>query len=175
MCNHAYTANYKQMPRAMGTRCPYPDLHENVRLTGANAPMQPLAVDAQGKCIFHSRDVAWKRDHDFGGHFLRLVQLLNAETAAKYYDFVEFVFVGDDVEAHTLYIGDTIFLQKAYFIGAYFLDSVTLEGVDFRDGADFRRATFAGDLRVANGSVRRPRPQQCRARAARVVHQCGDR
>lgn len=150
MCNHAYTANYKPLPRTMGKRCPYPEFYEKTRVAAANAPVLGLPVDDRGECIFHSREVAWKRDHDFEGHFLQLVRLLIAETGAKYYDFAEFVFVGGGAGPHTLHIADTVFPRQTYFTAACFLDSFTLEGVDFRDGADFRQATFAGDLQVTN-------------------------
>lgn len=150
MCNHVYTANYKQMPRTMGQRCPYPEVYEKARSTAANATVLALPVDDRGECIFHSREVAWKRDHDFEGHLLQLVRLLVAETEENYYDFAEFVFVGGCSGPDMLKIANTVFPQQAYFIAACFLDSLMLEDVDFRRGANFRQATFAGDLRVNN-------------------------
>ncbi len=150
MCNHAYTANYQQMPVTMGKRCPYPEFFEKARSVAAMTSVPALPVDDQGECIFHSRQVAWKRDHDFEGQFLQLVQLLIAEPGAKHYDFAEFVFVANGSGPHMFHITDTVFLQKAYFTAAIFLDSLTLEGVDFRNGADFRQATFTGDLWVTN-------------------------
>src|SRR5215218_2446408 len=112
MCNHAYTANYKQMPGTMGKRCPYPEFYERACLSEPNAPVLALPVDDRGECIFHSPDVAWKRAHGFEGHFLQLVRLLMAEPEAKYYDFAEFVFVGCGSEPHTLHIGDITFLKQ---------------------------------------------------------------
>jgi uncharacterized protein YjbI with pentapeptide repeats len=160
MCNHFYTADYAKMPRTMGKRCPYPDFYKKAQLTALSAPeadpARSLPVDDSGACIFHSQAVAWKRNNNFNGHFLQLVQLLNADKAVKWYDFAEFVFVGSElttthgVAEHALHIADTIFLKQAYFTGASFLDSVALERVDFKDGADFRVATFAHDLRIAN-------------------------
>lgn len=158
MCNHAYTANYKQMPRTMGTRCPYPELYEKARLIAPSATVPALPVDDRGKCIFHSREVGWKRDNDFAGQFFQLVRLLVADPAVKDYDFAEFVFVGNGAPGgfglYTLHIADTIFLQQAHFTAASFLDSLTLERVDFQDGANFDQATFAGDLRVTNSRFR---------------------
>lgn len=154
MCNHVYTANYKQMPLTMGERCPYPEFYEKARSTAASGTVPALPVDDRGDCIFHSREVAWKRDNDFEGHFLQLVGLLVADTAAKYYDFAEFVFVGGGATGssgpHKVHIADTVFLQQAYFTAASFLDSLTLEAINFRDGASFCQATFAGDLKVTN-------------------------
>lgn len=159
MCNHVYTADYRQMPRTMGKRCPYPEYYERARSTAASTePLPALPVDDRGECIFHSREVAWKREQNFEGHFLQLLQLLNADTAVEYYDFAEFVFVGGPTtggtELHKCHIADTNFLRQAYFTAASFLDSVTIERIDFRDGADFRHATFAGDFRVAQAHFR---------------------
>jgi len=104
-------------------------------------------VDDRGECIFHSQEVAWKRDNDFVGHFLQLVQLLTTDTATEYYDFAEFVFVGDGATGssgrRTLHIANTVFLQHAYFTAASFLDSLTFDAMNFRDGASFCQATFA--------------------------------
>lgn len=160
MCNHSYTADYAQMPRTMGKRCPYPEFYEKARSIASSAReadrVPALPMDGSGVCIFHSQDVAWKRNNDFKGSFLRLVQLLNADEAAKHYDFAEFVFVGselrtaDGAEQHTFRIADISFLKQAYFIGASFLDAFTIEHVDFTGGAEFREATFADDLRIAN-------------------------
>lgn len=148
MCNHTYTANYKRMPRTMGERCPYPEFYERARSGTAGESVSLLPLDLSGACIFHSRDVAWKREHDFESHFLRLVQLLIAEPEAKHFDFAEFAFVGASSKPHTLRILDTVFPQKSYFTAASFLDPVTFEGVDFPNGANFSKATFAGDLQV---------------------------
>ena len=155
MCKHAYTANYKSMPGAMGKQCPYPEFYKKARSTDVGASLPALPIDDRGKCIFHSGEIAWKRDNDFEGHFLQLVRLLIADPATKHYDFEEFVFVGSKIkggpETHTLHLADTIFPQQAYFIAARFLDSFTLERVEFRGGANFRLATFAGDLCVTSG------------------------
>ncbi len=138
MCNHAYTADYRRMPRAMGQRCPYPGFYQRVCAeAAAGEPAPALPVDLAGECIFHSRDVAWKRANDFEGHFLRLIRLLGADSGAKHYDFAEFVFLGGASDPPMLRIANTVFPRKAYFVAASFLDSVTFEGVDFEDGANF--------------------------------------
>jgi hypothetical protein len=158
MCNHSYTANYAQKPRSMGQQCPYPACYEKARSTALSTPETGLApvlpVDDRGTCIFHSQDIAWKRKNDFKGQFLQLVRLLDADAAEKYYDFAEFVFVGNevstknDVAHYGLHIADTTFQKEAYFTGASFLDAFELDGVDFQRGANFDEATFAHDLRI---------------------------
>lgn len=149
MCSHAYAANYQRMPRTMGQQCPYPEFYEKARSRTASEAVTSLPMDASGACIFHSRDIEWKREHDFEGHFLQLVRLLGADADAKHFDFAEFIFIGGGSDPHTLRILNLMFPQKSYFTAASFLDSVTFESVDFRNGANFCKAIFAGELRIA--------------------------
>jgi uncharacterized protein YjbI with pentapeptide repeats len=112
-------------------------------------------MDGRGACIFHSRDVAWKRANDFKGRFLQLVQLLDADGEQKDYDFAEFVFVGNEAGTKSgpgpiLRIADTTFRRQAFFTGASFLDALELEGVDFKNGATFVQAGFAHGLSIKN-------------------------
>jgi uncharacterized protein YjbI with pentapeptide repeats len=140
----------------MGQQCPYVQLYDRVRSIGAQAAevsaAQLLPVDDRGACIFHSQQLAWKRENDFTGKFLQLVQLLDEHDAERYYDFAEFVFLGSDLivksgnEEYLLRITDTIFRKEAYFTGASFLDSFELERVELHEGASFDQAIFHHDL-----------------------------
>ncbi|MGZ8394857.1 MAG: pentapeptide repeat-containing protein, partial [Nitrospira sp.] len=144
----------------MGERCPYPEFYEKIGSAALIAhevePTPMLPMDDRGTCIFHSQDVAWKRENDFKGKFLELVRLLNADVNAKYFDFAEFVFVGNETRAkggseeHVLRISDTTFRRQTYFMAASFLDSLELDGVDFQNGAMFSGATFARNLSTEN-------------------------
>lgn len=154
MCNHSYTAEHFEKHRSMGERCPYPEFYENVRSAASGAPSLP--IDNKGACLFHSRDVEWKRKNDFAGRFLELVRLLDAHGTGRSYNFSEFVFVGGEPgtgsgsEEHTLLIDGMTFRKQAYFTGASFLDPLALRGAKFQGGADFDYATFCRDLRVEN-------------------------
>lgn len=157
MCNHSYI-DHPSIPRTMGKRCPYTELYEQSALIASNAggaePMALLPVDSRGACIFHSQDIEWKRKNDFSARFLQLVRLLDSQGAVSDYDFVEFIFVGNEArkesrsQVHTLHLRDLTFRKQAYFIGASFLDSFTLEDVNFQGGANFVGTTFTGDLRI---------------------------
>jgi uncharacterized protein YjbI with pentapeptide repeats len=148
----------------MGQKCPYSQLYERVRSTSPQPPeggASPfLPVDDRGACIFHSQALAWKRQNDFTGKFLQLVQLLNEHDAESYYDFTEFVFQGSDLitkngaQQYPLRISDVIFPKHAYFTGALFLDSFTLEHVEFHNGASFNHAVFHDDLTFENAQFR---------------------
>ncbi len=135
----------------MGERCPYPEFYERSRSQAGSALVLP--IDDRGACIFHSQEIAWKRENGFKANFLQLVQLLDADAAWSYYDFAEFVLVGTKLSGpgeHIFSIEDTSFRKRAYFIGATFIDSFVLAGVDFQDGGVFREATFARDLIIKN-------------------------
>lgn len=160
MCNHSYTVNNTQMPRSLGKRCPYPEIYEEARNRSEGDVSSMLPIDDQGVCIFHSRDVAWKRENDFKGKFIRLVQLLNTDETLDYYDFVEFRFVGNEFKPkpgsghYFLRIENIPFRKKAYFTGAAFADALELDGLNFKDGATFGQAIFNHDLRVDNTCFR---------------------
>src|SRR5437868_107516 len=157
MCNHRYTAGHFEKQRAMGERCPYPELYEKVGAMATSTPeMEPtlaLLIDDGGTCIFHSHQVEWKRENDFKGKFLQLLQLLDTDKTSRVYNFAEFVFVGSEVATkkespeYLLHFADTVFGKQAYFTGASFLDAFVLEGCDFRGAANFEYVNFAGDLR----------------------------
>ena len=146
MCTHVYVADYSIHP-SLGHGCPYPAFFARV-----SEPGEPLPVDADGACIFHSTHAGWKRENDFPGRFLRLVRLLDEHDPGARYDFAEFVFVGPDDTADggtsPFRIADIIFRKYALFIGARFLDSVRVERVDFARGADFDGATFEEALEI---------------------------
>ncbi len=148
----------------MGQQCPYSQFYDRVRSTGPRltkvdaGPFLPF--DNRGACIFHSRELAWKRQNDFKGQFLQLVQLLDEHDTERYYDFAEFVFVGSALrnkrgtEEYYFSLTDTIFRKQAYFTGASFLDAVDIERVDFQDGASFDSAVFDHDLAFAKTRIR---------------------
>src|SRR5215213_2294950 len=163
ICAHRYVVRHRNRPQSMGERCPYVQFYDRIRLkelppTACGATVFP--VDDHGKCVFHSQDLDWKRQNDFTGKFLQLVQLLDMHDAERYYDFTEFVFLGNDFRTkdgfgeNTLRITNTTFRKQAYFTAALFLDPVELEGIDFQDGASFNQAIFKRDLRFANSSIR---------------------
>jgi hypothetical protein len=164
ICNHSYSASYRDGPRSMGQKCPHSQLYDRVRSTSPQPPEVDdslfLPVDDRGACIFHSQNLAWKRENDFTGKFLQLVRLLDEHDAESYYDFTEFVFPGSDLvtkngaQQYLLRISDVIFPKHAYFTGALFPDAFTLERVEFHNGASFNRAIFHHGLTFENSQFR---------------------
>ncbi len=160
MCNHTYTANYARLPKSMGNKCPYPDFYQKALSRVPSRPekgaIPKLPVDKQGVCIFHSQEVAWKRENDFTGHFLKLLKLIEYDEFHDFYNFAEFKFVGNELrtkrgsEYHVLNISDITFRKQAYFTGACFLNNLEMKDVTFEGGASFGQTTFVRDVSVSN-------------------------
>ena len=160
MCNHNYTANYTRLPKSMGKQCPYSDFYQKAyskaQLRPEEGTKPTLPIDKYGACIFHSQEIAWKRENDFKGHFLRLLQLLEDDETFKFYNFAEFKFVGNEPrtkrgsEYHVLHISNKIFRRQAYFTGSFFLDAFELKDVNFDGGASFGQTTFVHDMSISN-------------------------
>lgn len=164
MCNHTYTEDYSKAPRGIGVKCPYTAIYNQL----AEAPpslatpvsFDPrLPLDPTGACLFHSKMAAWKRANDFRVRFLQLLSVLDLqESGPKYYDFAEFVFVGEDPVKEggekCLHLSDLIFRKHAILWGASFLDAVELADVTFQDGAKFKNATFHSHLTFNRARLR---------------------
>lgn len=163
MCNHSYIIDYEGKPRTMGEHCPCPDIYKkahSIALNGAEeGSALKLPIDNHGACIFHSQDIEWKRQNDFKGQFLRLLQLLNAYETHDFYDFAEFRFVGNELRTkpdsnhYALCIKDITIPKHVYFTGAFFVDTFELEGINFESGADFNEAIFANNFKIKNSRI----------------------
>lgn len=146
------------MPKTMGMHCPYPNIYKKARsiaLNGAEKGSAPkLPIDNQGACIFHSRDIEWKRQNDFEGHFLKLLHMLNADETHDFYNFAEFIFVGNELRTkpdsthYALSIKDITIPKRVYFTRAFFVDTFEIERVNFENGATFDETTFASNLKI---------------------------
>jgi hypothetical protein len=157
MCNHVYTADYANLPRTIGTRCPYPEFYGTVAAAGGEPVALPM--DVHGACLFHSRELEWKRANDLPGAFLRLVGLLDEHGTERHYDFAEFAFVGTETPTkdggteHLLHIADTVFVKQAHFTAARFHDWVAMDRVRFPGGMEMDGATFERGLAVTDAYI----------------------
>lgn len=150
MCNHRYLLSGEARAEK---HCPFSALYERARGMGADA----LPHDRTGECLFHSRDVEWKRAHDFTRRLCELIDLLNGDGALAVCDFTEVVFVGvggQTAKDSLLHLADVTFSKAVHFTAASFVDPVTMERVTFARGASFDRAAFDGDLHVRGCSIR---------------------
>ena len=149
MCNYKYTSNYEHLHRSIGKECPYTkiysELKNNEKYNFENITSNlELPLDSHGICIFHSNELEWKRKNNFTIKFLELLQFLAVYTdSKKYYDFAEFVFVGEypksskDVKDYIFSFTNFTLNKAANFTGALFVDRVEFDLVKFNEGANF--------------------------------------
>jgi uncharacterized protein YjbI with pentapeptide repeats len=160
MCNHGYTTKYAHLPRSIGKQCPYPELYKKAyskeKLGEDEDAIPKLPIDKDGVCIFHSQNVEWKRENDFEGEFLKLISLIDADESHGFYDFVDFIFIGNEriskqgTDHHILCIANKEFRKMAYFSGSSFIDDIVFKDVNFTGGASFELTTFANSLSIKN-------------------------
>lgn len=161
MCEHRYSLDPQAATASL--RCPYPELYAQLRdqitsrrkSTGTDLDLE-LPLDRVGFCVFHSRDIDWKRQQRFVERFQELLELLDLAGEGVPYDFREFVFVGERVgrgkepDSLVLQIADRVFSKKTIFSGAYFFDRTVLKSVKFtgRHGAFFIGTSFKDILEM---------------------------
>lgn len=151
MCNHKYSKNWHRYGLNID-QCAYTQMYQHLK-DEKNPKLQiidfqaELPLDKNGMCLFHSYDLNWKRENEFTKKFKQLVELLDEYDTKQYYDFAEFVFVGDckskkNSEIFEFKLFETVFKKEAKFYGAVFIDSVEFNGVTFKTGVNFDDATF---------------------------------
>lgn len=163
MCNHKYTID-RYRHGFKGDKCPYTQMYrvwaKDIKAKGKpmDAGLQ-LPLDKNGVCLFHSNDFDWKRENKFLQRFLQLVRLLDEYDSKTYYDFAEFVFVGERLEAkkdgslYALVFSKVVFSKEAKFIGSTFADSTQFHALTFEKGVDFVGAIFKDKLGMRECSV----------------------
>lgn len=163
MCNHKYTRD-RSGYGPKGDKCPYTKLYRefknknNSKFKKSDFPLE-LPLDSTGVCLFHSHDLNWKREKHFTKRFLQLVQLLDEYSSKDYYDFEEFVFVGEELESEKnsksfiLKLVDTVFKKEAKFAGSLFTDPVQFHNIEFKRYCSFGGATFKDTLETEKCSI----------------------
>lgn len=156
MCNHKYTRD-RSGYGPKGDECPYTEWYRelnNKKISNhqdSNSQLE-LPLDSTGVCLFHSHDLNWKREKQFTKKFLQLVQLLDEYSSKEYYDFCEFVFVGEQLESkknsesYIFKLVKTVFMKEAKFAGAVFTEAVKFHNVEFKSYCSFEGAAFKDKL-----------------------------
>jgi len=157
LCQYEYTGNYKRQRKGLGNRCTSAELFDKSSLRKeAETSLLKLPIDAHGCCIFHSSETKWKLANNFKQYFLKLIRLTDNSEDKEYYDFAEFIFVGEDKsirgkkDYQSLNIQHLIFHKPTCFNGAKFKHSTAFDHVNFSKGAGFENASFYGDLTIVN-------------------------
>jgi uncharacterized protein YjbI with pentapeptide repeats len=106
----------------------------------------PLPLDGEGRCLFHSQDVAWKREQDFIGQFFKLIEIIGAQAASQYV-FREFYF------SENLALEELEFATEASFAYSSFAKGARFVGCHFGNGLNLTGACFEGPLRISYGTI----------------------
>lgn len=127
MCNHVYqhTQNIKQC--MLGN-------------------LMPLPLDSEGRCVFHSQDADWKREHNLIGHFLKLLEAIGAQAKPQYV-FKEFYF------SENLALEELTFASEISFAHSRFAKGARFVGCHFKGGLNLKGACFEGPLRISYGVI----------------------
>ncbi len=163
MCNHKYTIDrYSYGPKA--DKCPYTEMYpvwaKDIKNKGkpVDAGLE-LPLDQNGECLFHSKNLDWKRANKFLQRFLQLVRLLDEYDGKDYYDFAEFVFVGAPSEvrkkgsSYALDLSKVVFSKDARFGGSTFAGSTRFHEVVFGKHINFAGAVFKDKVAMSDCSV----------------------
>ncbi|MPL94169.1 hypothetical protein SDC9_40317 [bioreactor metagenome] len=142
--------------KSKNSNCIYPKLFEDFEknkseFSGYNCS---LPIDEDGFCLFHSRNIEWKRENNFISKFISLIEMINhyeeitsAKTKSIKYDFSGFILIGLN---NVIDLSDIHFLKYPDFDNAIFYDSLLLNNVDFSQGALFESAKFKESVEIKN-------------------------
>lgn len=142
MCNHIYEAKNQSLPRDIKIKCEYSVLYFQ----------NSLPVDDQGKCLFHSENIEWKRKNKFNDKFLKLFEAINNDDNVQYFDLRDFVFVGELISdkdkklKYQLSLENLEINKQIYFDSSIFEDPFLLKGVDIKGGTSFKNVIFKGKI-----------------------------
>lgn len=95
-CKHKYNNN-TALAKQEKNECPYSKVYKELSTKEGFSTLN-LPIDNEGLCIFHSRDIEWKIEHDFINQLFNLIEILKI-SGQKIFNFMDFVFVvgGNDI------------------------------------------------------------------------------
>jgi len=174
MCNHEYKTDKK---------CPYPELYKKWRerkntaekLKGdINRSLREkifpehflqydlnLPYDSNSICLFHSKDLEWKRKNQFTKRFRELIDLLNWDdevTNSSKMDFEDFIIVGNDPVSwgkseFVARLDNLVFHKYVNFKNSQFLDYAYFSNVRFNSYSYFKNSEFHGGCKFEKGTI----------------------
>ncbi|MEL6832588.1 MAG: hypothetical protein AAFP77_06335 [Bacteroidota bacterium] len=154
MCNYVFNGENKSPCQVQE----YLDLNQ--------MPGLEIPLDSDGLCVFHSKDIDWKRKNNFQNHLNRLIESVviamahnepkNEEKKAVEIDFRGFVFIGEDntvdipLSNITSSTPISIFLEQCTFLGNLRLANVEWPKCD----AIFNDSSFEGSIELNDVSLK---------------------
>jgi uncharacterized protein YjbI with pentapeptide repeats len=160
MCSHVYAVERDGKQATAARQCPHQAFYQRISEPRASTSeivsvSHLLPIDSVGACLFHSKNLPWKRENSFAERLLNLVTLIEADELSEYHDFTEFTFVGSAPQGATgadaciLRLVRATLQKEMVCSGATFADSLELDTVRSQN-LTFVGAIFAGDLIVQN-------------------------
>lgn len=162
MCKHTHQMNGKTHSCRWGAY---------ILALAPNDPEFILAEDNAGYCLFHSRDLDWKRQKGFVESFMALSLYLNEDKSEEQLEFHDFHFVGweedeDNLGAHfdfnilfaltviskDILLYDSTFYDHLYLERMIFRGDVTLINCTFQKQVHLNRCVFGESLDVSDST-----------------------
>ena len=149
--------------------CPWPDYYLGLQDgPGHRFDFYDLPIDTKGRCIFHSRDMVWKREQQCWSRWLELIERLEEDAGIRHLEFMGFHFVGiPDLRLQEqyrklgvekkavyqillsgrtikkrLYLHDCTFYDNVFWLNAKFVEGVECRKVVFKQVTNFRNCQF---------------------------------
>lgn len=152
MCTHIHTKIYfKKLPETCQI-----ENYIVARRYSANLKLGDVPVDDEGKCLFHSNNLEWKRQQQCGERFLDLLREMANDETLEYLDFREFIITGgyfaekESALLDNTFADDTVVLMGGVNLskplllrGARFCDDLVVSQLSCFD-IDFDEAIFKG-------------------------------
>ncbi len=136
MCTHIHTKIYfKKLPETCQI-----ENYIAARRYSANLEFGDVPVDDEGKCLFHSNNLEWKRQQQCGERFLDLLRTVANDEALEYIDFREFIITGGYFAEKEIALLENTFADDTV---------VLLGGVQLSKPLMLRGARFCDDLIVS--------------------------
>lgn len=151
MCNHKYKHSFTTTDI-----CEWSSFFAEIfkQTTVKNIKYPNLPIDKDGYCIFHSKDLLWKRENDFVQRLTELIYLLN-DSVYEDIALVDFVMVGnlsledDDYEEHKYHI-ESDNKDIMYFTHTWCEKHFRIQHATFVDPIILKKCYFKYDLIIDN-------------------------
>jgi carbon monoxide dehydrogenase subunit G len=152
MCNHQYDIKNVKYLGIKEKQCKYSTMYDTLRKQNLSNEIDlTLPIDENGECIFHSKNIEWKRANNFTKRFEDLIKLY-AILEERSYDFVEFVFIGNEKNITELKnIENQLKTGSFSFVGATFETNVRIENINtIKHNISFGNSRFRGNFIINN-------------------------
>lgn len=150
MCKYEY-----KNEKGENATCIYPQLYEELKKNPSEFTEMDfnLPIDEDGFCIFHSKNIEWKREQGFFNKFLDIISVLNSHAVnrrekkerRKFFDFSGFTLIGND---NIIDFTELKFQEYPKFKNAIFIDKLLFSNTVFVNGCQFEKSVFKNNVEI---------------------------